>query len=115
MVNHQDNTERSTLTSHGEANDPELVEGPGSNESWFVYICESKSRHYYVGISPNPVGRVSKHNSSSGAKMAKDQGGFELLYVSNPFPNKSAARRREIQLKGWTREKKEKLIIGSWN
>jgi hypothetical protein len=28
------------------------------------------------------------------------------------YPNKSEARKREIQLKGWTRIKKEKLIRG---
>jgi predicted GIY-YIG superfamily endonuclease len=58
-------------------------------ESWFVYICKSKAGHYYTGISNCPQKRIVVHNSGNGAKMALDQGGFELLYISHPFNNKS--------------------------
>ncbi len=46
--------------------------------------------------------------------MAVQQGPFDLVYVSNEFPGKSEARKREEQIKGWSREKKEKLIFGEW-
>jgi len=46
--------------------------------------------------------------------MASDQGSFRLMYVSKPYSDKSIARKREIQIKGWTRLKKEKLIKGEW-
>lgn len=46
--------------------------------------------------------------------MAKQQGPFKMVYVSDTFINKSEARKREIQIKGWTRDKKEKLIKGDW-
>jgi len=46
--------------------------------------------------------------------MAVQQGPFVLVYVSKEFPNKSLARKREIQIKKWTRDKKEKLISGEW-
>ena len=46
--------------------------------------------------------------------MAREQGPFELVYVSAQFPNKSEARKREIQVKGWTKDKKKKLISGEW-
>jgi putative endonuclease len=81
---------------------------------WFVYICESLSGYYYVGISTDPRRRIEAHNSGRGAKMAKDQGKFCILYISSPFPSKSEARRREIRIKGWSRNKKEKLISGDW-
>ena len=90
----------------------ELSESKTPN--WFVYICQSRVGNYYVGISPNPMQRLEKHNSGKGSKMANDQGHFELLYVSNPFVGKSEARKREIQIKGWTRVKKEKLIAREW-
>jgi len=67
-----------------------------------------------VGISPNPKLRLKKHNTGNGAKMSTDQGGFTLIYTSKPFKDKSAAMEREIQIKGWTRAKKEKLISGEW-
>jgi predicted GIY-YIG superfamily endonuclease len=49
-----------------------------------------------------------------GARFARNQGPFTLVYISNPFLTKSEARLREMQLKGWSRTKKEKLIRGEW-
>jgi predicted GIY-YIG superfamily endonuclease len=83
-------------------------------ENWYVYICESKAGYYYTGIAINPHARLVRHNTAQGAKMARDQGDFSMIYVSKPFSTKSEARKREIQIKGWTRLKKEKLINGEW-
>jgi predicted GIY-YIG superfamily endonuclease len=55
------------------------------------------------------------HNIGKGSQLARQQGPFLLLYTSQPFPSKSEAREREIQIKGWSREKKEKLIKGLWS
>lgn len=81
---------------------------------WFVYIAEARTGRYYVGITTDPDGRIKKHNNGVGAQFARQQGPFTLVYISNPFPSKSEARKREIQLKGWTHEKKSKLIGGEW-
>ena len=81
---------------------------------WYVYIAKAGSGYYYVGISPNPKERIVRHNAGLGSQMAKQHGSFVLLYMSSPFPNKSEARKREVQLKKWSREKKEKLIKGEW-
>jgi len=81
---------------------------------WYVYIAIAKTDRYYTGITNNPKQRIVKHNSGKGSQMAIQQGPFKIAYVSDPFPNKSAARKREIQIKGWNREKKEKLISGIW-
>jgi putative endonuclease len=81
---------------------------------WFVYIAKTKTNRYYTGITKNPKIRIDKHNIGKGSRMAKQQGPFELIYVSAPFLNKSEARKREIQLKGWRKEKKQKLINGEW-
>lgn len=82
--------------------------------SWYVYIAKAKTGYYYTGITPDPEKRILKHNSGKGSQMAIEQGPFELIYVSTEFPDKSSARKREIQLKKWSREKKEKLIKGEW-
>ena len=81
---------------------------------WYVYIAETKIGRYYVGITTNVQRRIKEHNDGNGAKLAIDQNGFVLKYVSDPFESKSKARMREIQIKGWTRQKKEKLISGEW-
>jgi len=82
--------------------------------SWFVYIARTKTDRYYTGITTNPKARIVKHNKGKGSRLARDQGPFSLVYTSLPFPNKSEARKREIQIKGWSRTKKEKLINGEW-
>jgi predicted GIY-YIG superfamily endonuclease len=82
--------------------------------NWYVYIAKAKTGRYYTGITNNPGARVIKHNQGKGSRFAQQQGPFVLVYTSPPFPNKSEARKREIQIKGWTRDKKEKLIKGEW-
>lgn len=77
---------------------------------WFVYMARARTDRYYVGITNDVGKRLQKHNSGKGSKFAVNQGPFTLVYTSQEFLNKSEARKREIQLKGWSRAKKEKLI-----
>lgn len=80
----------------------------------WLYICTAKTGRYYTGISTNPQSRLIKHNSGQGSWFAREQGPFELTWISKNYPNKSEARKREIQIKKWSRIKKEKLIKGEW-
>ncbi len=81
---------------------------------WYVYIASSKAGKLYVGISTDVNRRIIEHNSGQGSRFAKQNGELKLVYVSEPMPNQSEARKREIQLKGWTRTKKLKLISGEF-
>ena len=81
---------------------------------WFVYIAKAHTRRYYIGITNNPARRIEMHNIGQGSQFARDQGPFIFVYVSMPMQSKSDARKREIQLKGWSRIKKEKLVSGEW-
>ena len=82
--------------------------------SWYVYIAESRFKHLYTGITNDPDSRIIKHNSGKGSQMAIQQGPFKLVYVSKEFQNKALARKREVQIKKWTKMKKEKLINKEW-
>jgi putative endonuclease len=82
--------------------------------SWFVYIAQARTGRFYTGITIDPQKRIEKHNKGQGSRFAIEQGPFSLVYVSAALPDKSSARKREIQLKGWSRVKKEKLISGEW-
>jgi len=82
--------------------------------AWFVYIAQAPTGRYYTGITTDTKRRIQEHNRNEGAKFAYDHGALRLLYVSDEFPDQSSARKREIQVKGWTRQKKEKLIRGEW-
>ena len=92
------------------------MEGPKYNRfmTWFVYIDQARTGRYYVGITTDPLRRIEKHNKGLGSQMARQQGPFDLKYVSAPFTSKSEARKREILVKPWNRIKKEKLISGEW-
>ena len=79
---------------------------------WYLYIAEARTGRFYVGITTDPCSRMKIHNSKKGSKFAVNQGPFKLVYISRPFPNKSLARKREIQVKGWSRTKKLMLIQG---
>jgi predicted GIY-YIG superfamily endonuclease len=81
---------------------------------WYLYICKARTGRLYTGIAKSPEKRLIQHNNKTGSQFARDQGPFELVYISPPFSSKTSARLREIQVKGWARSKKEKLISGEW-
>jgi putative endonuclease len=81
-----------------------------SPELWFIYIAQCKDNTLYIGISNNVAKRIDKHNSGKGAQYTKGRTPITLLYQEK-FENKSAASKREIELKSWSRQKKEQLIM----
>jgi len=81
---------------------------------WYVYIAKAKTGRYYTGIATNPNKRILEHNKGKGSQLSRQQGPFAAVYISRSLPNKSEARKREAQVKGWTRKKKENLINGEW-
>lgn len=81
---------------------------------WFIYILSCSDNSYYVGITNNLKRRETLHNLGKGSKYLLSKLPVKLIY-SEEYPDKSSARKREIQLKGWSRIKKEKLIQGKLN
>ena len=83
-------------------------------QNWYVYIAKAKTQRFYTGITDNPDERIIEHNSGLGSRFAIIQGPLELVYISPVFKSKSEARKREIQIKKWSRDKKLNLINGIW-
>jgi len=63
---------------------------------WHLYIIQ-KNNKYYTGITTDLNNRLRQH------------GNPQLLYTES-FTDKFQAAQREKQVKGWSRDKKEKLI-----
>ena len=63
----------------------------------------------YTGITWNLNKRIKEHNLGIGAIFTKNRGPIKLVYWEK-FKTKKEAARREKEIKGWRREKKEKLI-----
>jgi len=80
---------------------------------FYVYFLLSSSNELYIGQTNNLQNREKQHLSkcSKAAKFIKDGKDFRLVYFET-YSNRVDAMRREKQLKGWTRIKKEALIIG---
>ncbi|HEX9751276.1 MAG TPA: GIY-YIG nuclease family protein [candidate division Zixibacteria bacterium] len=81
------------------------------SKPWFVYLVRCRDGSIYAGITDDIEARITKHNSGKGAKYTAQRRPVTLLF-SERHPDQGSARRREIQLKGWTRAKKEELITG---
>ena len=77
------------------------------------YVVDARIKNsadkLYVGISENPEERVVYHNSKWGAKFTKYIPDFKIVFLEK-YSNLVEAKRREIQIKKWRREKKEFLI-----
>ena len=81
---------------------------------WFAYILECSDGSYYVGITNNPKERLEEHNKGEGASWTRKRRPVAFRYVE-ACASKSAARKREIEIKGWRREKKEALFVSPLN
>ena len=76
---------------------------------YFLYILKNLKNHLYIGTTQNLVSRISRHKSGDGAEFTKRNKTFQLVYTET-LPTLLEARRRESQIKGWRREKKDNLI-----
>ncbi|MES2315626.1 MAG: GIY-YIG nuclease family protein [Patescibacteria group bacterium] len=63
----------------------------------------------YIGITENLKNRLIYHNSKMGAEFTKGRANFRLVF-SEEYKTLAEARKREVQIKKWRRDKKEKLI-----
>ena len=77
----------------------------------FVYILRCRDGSYYVGSTHNVETRVRVHHSGQGPAFTARRIPVELVYQES-FATLGEAVRRERQLKGWSRAKKEALIAG---
>jgi len=78
---------------------------------YLVYILRTSRKTLYIGQTNNLERRLKEHKSKSSksAKYLRYFSSFELVY-SETYQTRKEALRRELQLKKWSRAKKEALI-----
>ena len=76
-----------------------------------VYVLRCADGSLYVGATDRLQSRIVKHNEGSASTYTARRRPVVLVYVEH-VATRNAALRRERQLKGWTRAKKEALIAG---
>jgi putative endonuclease len=78
----------------------------------FAYILECRDGSFYVGSTQDVAKRFEVHSSGKGPAFTARRLPVRLAYQES-FATMEEAVRREKQLKGWSRAKKEALISGN--
>ena len=81
---------------------------------YFVYILRCADGTLYTGSTTDLAARERAHNQGRGAKYTAGRGPVRVVY-SEAHASRSAAQKREAELKRWTRDKKDALIAGNAN
>jgi putative endonuclease len=79
----------------------------------YVYILRCSDSTLYVGSTEDLARRLERHNRGEGCAFTSSRIPVTMVYVEE-HPNWDRTRRRERQIKRWTRAKKEALIAGDW-
>lgn len=78
---------------------------------YYVYILKCCDETLYCGYTNDVKKRFETHQSGKGAKYTRGRLPLELVY-SEEFETKSAAMKRECEIKKMSREMKLKIIKG---
>ena len=78
---------------------------------YFAYIMRCADGTLYTGYTDDPERRLRVHNAGKGAKYTRSRLPVELVYQEQ-CPDKSAALRREREIKRMRRAEKLALISG---
>ena len=79
--------------------------------SYWLYILRCGDGTLYTGITPDVKKRLAAHRSGKGAKYTRGRGPLEVVYREE-CGDKSAALRRELEVKALSRAEKLALIEG---
>ena len=80
-----------------------------TKNKWWVYIIQCKDGSFYTGVTLNIKRRFQEHKEGRGGRYTLLHKPFKIIF-SESFNTKQEALKREKQLKGWSRKKKENFI-----
>jgi predicted GIY-YIG superfamily endonuclease len=75
---------------------------------YYVYILRCKDGSYYTGHAKNVKRRVKQHIKGQGARYTRMHETEKIVYVEE-FNSRSAAMKREREIKGLSHNKKQRL------
>ncbi len=77
--------------------------------SHFFYLARCADGSLYAGTCIDLAKREQKHNDGSGAKYTRSRRPVRIVY-NEKYDSVSEARRREAEVKKWSKDRKEKLL-----
>ncbi len=84
----------------------------GENDSekpWSCYMLLCRDGSFYVGITNDLERRVAEHTRGQGPSYTAKRLPVQLVW-SEQLTDQETARKREVELKGWSRRKKLALV-----
>jgi len=86
------------------------------SDMWYTYMVRCRDRSLYTGITKDIDRRLAEHNNAkNGARYTRTRRPVRLVFLER-FSSRSAAAKREHQLKSLSKTEKQKLFqktIGS--
>ncbi|MBE9114135.1 GIY-YIG nuclease family protein [Nodosilinea sp. LEGE 07298] len=80
----------------------------------YTYILECADGSYYTGSTWNLEKRLWEHQNRLGANYTAKRLPVKLVYAEE-CDRIDQAFYREKQIQGWSRKKKQALIVGAWD
>ncbi|HUX89080.1 MAG TPA: GIY-YIG nuclease family protein [Gallionellaceae bacterium] len=81
--------------------------------SFWVYILRCADNSYYTGHTDNLENRIGEHQTGLCGGYTSTRLPIEVVFTQE-FPSRIEALAAEQQIKGWSRKKKEAMMIGDW-
>ncbi len=79
------------------------------SNSHFFYLARCRDGSLYAGTCVDVTTREAKHNDGTGAKYTRSRRPVTIIYTEE-LPSLSEARKREAEVKKWSKTKKEELV-----
>ncbi len=77
---------------------------------WFVYLLRCADGSLYTGITVDLPRRLQQHNAGTAARYTRSRLPVALVYHEEQ-PSRSHALKRELAIKGLSRQEKESLVL----
>jgi len=76
---------------------------------FYIYILLCSDNSLYTGYTNYLKQRIIDHNAGKGSKYVRSRLPAKMIY-SEEFKTKSEALKREMEIKGWKRNKKVAVL-----
>lgn|SRR5208283_4531583 len=78
-------------------------------ERWFLYILKCSDSTFYTGVTCDILRRLKQHNDGIASRYTRGRLPVEIFF-QEPCKNKSAALKKEYEIKSMTRKQKELYV-----
>lgn len=82
--------------------------------TFWVYILSCADGSYYTGHTDNLEQRIGEHQSGTCPGYTSNRLPIKLIW-SQECVTREEALSAEMQIKGWSRKKKEAMMRGDWS